>query len=72
MNTAPSILLDHKHVFVYPYAPLIYVFMHYENPTRYDFIYIRLGVEGANAYMLNDIIRELQEKHVAMCSTSRE
>ena len=64
MNSAPSILLDHRHVFVYPYAPLIYVFMHYENPTRYDFIYIRLGVEGANAYMLNDIIRELQEKHV--------
>ena len=64
MNNIPSVLKDHRHVFVYPYAPLIYVFMHYTNPTRYDFIYIQLGIEGANAYVLRDIINELQQKHV--------
>ncbi|MCL4479081.1 MAG: hypothetical protein M1381_08315, partial [Deltaproteobacteria bacterium] len=64
MNNVPSILQDHRDVFVYPYAPLIYVMMHYTNPTRYDFIYIQLGIEGANSYVLRDIINELRQSHV--------
>ncbi len=58
-------LIDNKKdVFVYPYAPLLYVFLGLNNPTHYDFIYIRLGIEGANAYVLHDIIRELQQRPV--------
>jgi hypothetical protein len=59
-----TILDKKKDVFVYPYAPLLYVLLDLNNPTHYDFIYIRLGIEGADAYVLYDIIKELQEKHV--------
>lgn len=64
IHNVPSILQDHRNVFVYPYAPLLYVFLGLNNPTHYDFIYIRLGIEGANSYVLDDIINELQQKHV--------
>jgi hypothetical protein len=53
-----------KNVFVYPYAPLLYVFLDINNPTKYDYILIRLGIAGANSYVLYDIIKELQKKHV--------
>lgn len=64
MHEKHKIIGDKKDVFVYPYAPLIYVFLGLNNPTKFDYILIRLGVGGANSYTLNDIIKELQEEHV--------
>lgn len=51
---------NEKYIFVYNYAPILYLLLNKQNPTRYD--YLHPGV--LNSSIENEVIHNLQKKQV--------